>query len=295
MRFRAILVLLTASTAACTSEGPTSPLAAPSEPDPPSVSAGDVGIQSHPTLSTVTSSAFAGTRDATEGAFTPSIATLPGGSLSGEVVHVGRGCPAGSIDGVNPADPYLADPSGKIALIERGGCRFDHKIARAQMAGATGVIVFNFDSPLGETLVTMGGLNPTVMPDGSTVPLTTPAVFVQRSTGLLLRDGTAPVTVTITAPPPPTPEQLLAHVYEKVDEIAATGSLTQGQVQSLRAQLDAAARQIARGNLKAAANALDAFLNHVASYEASGVLTTAQADALRALAAAVLGAAGNGS
>jgi hypothetical protein len=42
-----------------------------------------------------TSSAFAGTRPAVEGAFTPPVVTLPGRQLSGEVVHVGRGCPPG--------------------------------------------------------------------------------------------------------------------------------------------------------------------------------------------------------
>lgn len=79
-----------------------------------------------------TSTAFSGTRPAVEAAFTPPIVNLPGRAMTGEVVNVGRGCPTGSIDGTNPEDPYLADPAGKIALIERGACRFDHKIARAQ-------------------------------------------------------------------------------------------------------------------------------------------------------------------
>jgi hypothetical protein len=117
---------------------------------------------------------------------------LPGREMAGEVVHVGQGCPAGSIDGTNPDDPYLADPSGSIALIERGGCSFSHKIYRAQLAGATGVIVFN-NAAGGEALVLMGatpiaGFTPEI-----------PAVFVQRSTGLLLRDGTPPVTASAKA------------------------------------------------------------------------------------------------
>jgi hypothetical protein len=145
-----------------------------------------------------TSSAFAGARTAVEATFTPAIVDLPGRAMEGEVVHVGQGCPAGSINGTNPDDPYLADPAGKIALIERGGCRFDHKIARAQQAGATGVIVYN-SAAGGEALVSMGGNNPTIMPDGSLVTVTIPAVFVQRSTGLLLRDGIAPVTARAAA------------------------------------------------------------------------------------------------
>ncbi len=145
-----------------------------------------------------TSSAFSGTRTAVEAAFTPGIIDQPGREMTGEVVHVGQGCPAGSINGTNPDDPYLADPAGKVALIVRGGCRFDHKIARAQQAGATGVIVYN-SAAGGEALVLMGGNNPTIMPDGTRVSVTIPAVFVQRSTGLLLRDATPPVTARAAA------------------------------------------------------------------------------------------------
>jgi hypothetical protein len=141
------------------------------------------------------SNAFSGTRLAVESAFTPSIFDQPGREMSGEVVFVGRGCPAGSIASGSPEDPYLADPAGKIALIERGACRFDNKVGRAQLAGATGVIVFN-DAAGGEGLVLMGGNNPVTLPDGTVVQIDISAVFVQRSTGLLLRDGTPPVTVT---------------------------------------------------------------------------------------------------
>lgn len=145
-----------------------------------------------------TSNAFEGSRVAIEGAFTFPIVELPGREMSGEVVHIGRGCPADSIAPGSPEDPYLADPAGKIALIERGACRFDHKIARAQLAGAIGAIVYN-NAAGGEALVLMGGNNPTIMPDGSLVPITIPGVFVQRSTGLLLRDGTPPVTARAAA------------------------------------------------------------------------------------------------
>jgi hypothetical protein len=95
----------------------------------------------------------------------------------------------------SPEDPYLADPAGKIALIERGACRFDNKVGRAKLAGATGVIVYN-NADGGEGLVLMGGSNPVTLPDGTVVQIDIPAVFVQRSTGLLPRDGTPPVTAT---------------------------------------------------------------------------------------------------
>jgi hypothetical protein len=155
-----------------------------------------------------TSNAFAGQRPAVEADGTPLIVERPGRAMAGDVVHVGRGCPAdprpvppdGTGTGLAVADPYLADPAGKIALIERGLCRFDNKIARAQQAGATGVIVYN-NAAGGEGLVLMGVDNPVIdgPPGIAGTQITTPAVFVQRSTGLLLRDGTAPVTARAAA------------------------------------------------------------------------------------------------
>ena len=61
-------------------------------------------------------------------------------SGSQAIVYVGRGCPA--TDAV-PADEYLADPSGKIALVQRGTCTFGSKVQRAEEAGAVGVVIFN--------------------------------------------------------------------------------------------------------------------------------------------------------
>ena len=45
------------------------------------------------------------------------------GTTTSNIVYVGRGCPAGSISPGSPADPYLANPSGNIALIDRGSLR----------------------------------------------------------------------------------------------------------------------------------------------------------------------------
>ena len=152
-----------------------------------------------------TSNAFAGQRLAVEGQGSPPIVELPGRAMAGEVVHVGRGCPAdprpvppGS--GVTVADPYPPNVAGKIVLIERGACRFDNKIARAQQEGAAGVIVYN-NAAGGEALVLMGIDNPVI--DGPAgiagTQINIPAVFVQRSTGLLLRDGAQPVTARAAA------------------------------------------------------------------------------------------------
>jgi hypothetical protein len=84
--------------------------------------------------------------------FASKLHQLPDQELSGDVAYVGRGCPASPIDASTnrAADPYLEDPSGRIAVIESGGSGFDGcspgaKIKRTVAAGATGV-VFNIGS-----------------------------------------------------------------------------------------------------------------------------------------------------
>jgi len=52
--------------------------------------------------------------------------------VTSNVIYVGRGC---------PGDPYLADPSGQIALIDRGTCGVSLKIDAAATAGAVGVLI----------------------------------------------------------------------------------------------------------------------------------------------------------
>ncbi len=64
-----------------------------------------------------------------------------GAGFSGDVVFVGRGCPAGSVEGQPGADPYLADPTGKVALIDRGACNVSLKVDRAAKAGAIAVLI----------------------------------------------------------------------------------------------------------------------------------------------------------
>jgi subtilisin family serine protease len=62
-------------------------------------------------------------------------------TVTGDVSFVGRGCPADSITPGSPEDPYLDDPAGKVALIDRGSCSISLKIDRAARAGATGVLI----------------------------------------------------------------------------------------------------------------------------------------------------------
>ena len=78
----------------------------------------------------------------------------PGGQVAGDLVYVGRGCPARrAADGsTTPPDPYLADPRGRIAFVDRvpnptqpglpaNGCTFMSRARRAQDNGAVAVLL----------------------------------------------------------------------------------------------------------------------------------------------------------
>lgn len=84
----------------------------------------------------------------------------PGSAIEAPIVYVGRGCPARTVQGNQlPADPYLADPTGKIVLVDRAkvvskqpdianaGCRNDIKTLRAQQEGAVGMVVLRVMVP----------------------------------------------------------------------------------------------------------------------------------------------------
>jgi hypothetical protein len=163
---------------------------------------GNVLVQANEDLSPfhfeLSSDALPEERLVAQAAFTPSLAAPSAREMTGEVVYVGRGCPADSIDGPSSADPYLADPGGKIALITGGGCRIDYKIARAQQAGATGTVVYN-STDEAEDSALVADNDSITLPDGTGVEIYIPAVFVQLNTGLLLRDGTPPVNVSASA------------------------------------------------------------------------------------------------
>ena len=65
-----------------------------------------------------------------------------GAGVTGNVAFVGPGCPAdATTTPPTPEDAYLANPAGKIALIDRGSCNVSLKIDRAAKAGAIGVLI----------------------------------------------------------------------------------------------------------------------------------------------------------
>ncbi|MGQ0521689.1 MAG: PA domain-containing protein [Actinomycetota bacterium] len=111
----------------------------------------------------------------------------PNQQVPGELVYVGRGCPA--IGTVTVADPYLGNPAGKIALIDRnptrqtgigGICQFHDRVLRAQQAGAVGVVFADTNA------------TPSFSPDGNPAGLDIPAFIVEKGDGDALRDALCP-------------------------------------------------------------------------------------------------------
>lgn len=129
-----------------------------------------------PVLIISTPPAIAGISAARPALFGPAV-TAPG--ISGEVAAAE---PALACDPItNPAQI-----AGKIALIDRGTCNFTLKVANAQAAGATAVIVAN-NAPV--DLPGMGGADPTI---------TIPSYGILQSVGQAIRGQLATETVTVT-------------------------------------------------------------------------------------------------
>ena len=113
-----------------------------------------------------------------------------GNGVSGQVVYVGRGCLTGTESG--SPDALLADPSGKIALVDRGACNVSEKIARLSAAGAVGVIVGLVDG--GHAVTFLNGGQCPVTPDGTCKP----SLVVTQATANTLK-GPLAANVTVTA------------------------------------------------------------------------------------------------
>jgi hypothetical protein len=106
-----------------------------------------------------------------EGAFTPQVFTLPGGTFGGSVHWTGgEGCTTAEFD-------RAANP-GEIALIQRGTCFFSEKAAAAQALGYAGFIVAN-DAARGDGLISMSA--------GTDDVITIPGFFVGFSTGEIMK------------------------------------------------------------------------------------------------------------
>ncbi|HSJ08811.1 MAG TPA: DNA/RNA non-specific endonuclease [Longimicrobiales bacterium] len=80
----------------------------------------------------------------------------------------------------------------------------------------------------------------------------------------------------------------VSDVIAMVDQLVADGTLSTGLGNSLRAKLNAAITRLTAGNTAAAVNSLNAFIAQVTSLEAEGVLSAADAEALRAAAQRII-------
>ena len=109
-----------------------------------------------------------------------------GAGFTGDVVALGRGCPAAEL---GTDDAYLGNPAGKVALIDRGACSISSKVDRAARAGAIAVILAN----------NADGDPPTFSLGTGTQFV--PVIVITRGTGLTIKTAlaTGPVTATVSS------------------------------------------------------------------------------------------------
>ncbi|HVR09833.1 MAG TPA: S8 family serine peptidase, partial [Thermoanaerobaculia bacterium] len=115
--------------------------------------------------------------------------TPPPGGQTGSLVEVASATGTAA-QGCDPNYTNAGAINGSIALIMRGTCSFQKKVANAQAAGAIGAVVFN-NVPGDPTLVTMAG-------DPTQPAITIPSVFISDDNGTLLA-GTTGVNATLAS------------------------------------------------------------------------------------------------
>jgi ribosomal protein S20 len=182
--------------------------------------------------------------------------------VHGEVVHVGRGCPDDGLPVTVPGgDPYLADPAGKIALIERGACFFGAKVLRAQQAGAIAAIVYNASAG-GDALVQMA--TPSDFFGYAPPLISIPTIFVGYSTGLAL--AAAPVDAKIQG-------GSIKVVRDAVQVLIDDGVLSKKQASPLKEALKQATNAVKDGDLATAESYMNEFMSEVYELYWGGVIT----------------------
>lgn len=121
-----------------------------------------------PVLDVLPPSTAAGSYEVTVATFGPAPAA-PG--VAGTIVLANDGTGTTS----DACEALVGDYTGAIVLSDRGSCTFAAKVARAQEAGAVGVVVVNND-PLGQPSMT-----------GQDASITIPAVGLSQADGLTLK------------------------------------------------------------------------------------------------------------
>ena len=104
---------------------------------------------------------------------------------TGDLAYVGRGCDPAYQAG-QPLDPYLANPAGKVALIDRGSCTFAAKVKKAQDNGAIAVVAANLP---GGGAFGLGGGDPTIV---------IPSLGISNENGNLLKGYLQTATANVT-------------------------------------------------------------------------------------------------
>lgn len=87
---------------------------------------------------------------------------------------------------------------------------------------------------------------------------------------------------------PFTPQQRITLLASQIDVLIATGVLNRGQGNALLVKLDAAMQQLDLGNVNAATNELQAFINQVQAYISAGVLSPSEAKPVLIAAQAIV-------
>lgn len=117
------------------------------------------------------------------------------GEVTAELVPVDVVLPppaeADSVTSGCEATDFDAFPEGAIALIQRGSCTFAAKVAHAEAAGATAVVIFNEGQP-GRTEPVQGVLD-------EEAPATIPVIGVGFATGAAWAEEPVTLHVTVTA------------------------------------------------------------------------------------------------
>jgi minor extracellular serine protease Vpr len=106
-----------------------------------------------------------------------------GSGFGGAVAFVGRGC---------NADALLANPAGKVALVDRGTCNISEKVAKLSAAGATGVLVGLVAA--GDAVTFSNGGQCPAVPNGTCKPS---LVITQSTANRIKANLAAPVTVAV--------------------------------------------------------------------------------------------------
>ena len=153
--------------------------------------------------------------------FVSQIFRRPGGQLPGQLAYVGRGCPdrRPGLGALVPADPYLADPRGKLLFaddnintaiqptLNTNNCTFNSRVRRAQDAGALGVVLITRNP----TPFSIAGFPPTGSPReptdqnaALTGDVSIPGFQVNQPAGFAIRNVLCPSATFVAGATPNT-------------------------------------------------------------------------------------------